>query len=368
MKLEWKPSVFLFVAAYLLAGLGIVMTYSASAVYADQVYKNPQHFLIRQIIYATLGTIVLYVTSSVPLAFWKRNARVLVLLSIALLVVVFLPWIGKSAGGARRWIDLRFFHFQPAEFAKIAVCLYLADYLTRKRKPIRKGSLSIFLPPLLMIGVMCLLTLLQPDLGSTAFILLLVSILIFLAGIRLRYVLISSLVLIPMFYFLIIRVPYRLSRVSAYLNPWDDPQGSGFQIIQSFLAFALGGVDGVGLGESMQKLFYLPSSYNDFIFSVIGEEWGLIGTTLVIFLYGIIFISGIQMAGSTPHAYDKLLILSLTLMIVLQALIHMLVTTGLVPTKGLPLPFVSFGGTSLIFNFMALGLILSTQRRFHEGP
>ena len=361
-----RQTTFIFTAAYILVGLGLVMTYSASAIYADEVYHNAFHFLYRQIFYAVLGTTVLFLTAAVPITFWKQHARTLILLAILFLVIVFLPGIGKTAGGAQRWIRLGFFNFQPAEFSKIAVCLYLADYLSRKRKAIQKGSITIFIPPLLLIGLVCGLILIQPDLGSCVFIFLIVSILLFWSGIKMRYVMTVALLIIPVFYFLVMRVPYRMSRVSAYLNPWDDPQGSGFQIIQSFLAYGLGGIKGVGLGQGMQKLFYLPSSYNDFILAVIGEELGLIGVLFVLFLYGVIFVSGIQMAESTEEDYCQLLIVALTLLIVVQALINMLVTTGLIPTKGLPLPFVSYGGTSLVFNLMAVGLLVSMDRHLRH--
>ncbi len=361
-----KEARFLFIAVYILVGLGIVMTYSASAIFAEHVYKNPQHFLIRQVLYVLIGTAVLFTTASVPTQFWKRHARALMLLAIALLMTVFLPVIGRTAGGAKRWLHLGPVNFQPVEFAKIAVCVYLADYLSRKMKFIKKGSLYVFVPPIILVGMICGLTLLQPDLGSCAFIFIISATLFFMAGIRLRYVFITALVFVPVLYFLVIRVPYRLSRMTAYLNPWNDPQGSGFQIIQSFLAFALGGLKGVGLGQSTQKLFYLPSSYNDFILSVIGEELGFVGVLFMMLLYVVIFFCGIHMAENAEHDYEKLLILSLTLVIVLQALINMLVATGLIPTKGLPLPFVSFGGTSLVFNLMAVGFLLGMDRQSRE--
>ncbi|MSR76693.1 MAG: putative lipid II flippase FtsW [Candidatus Omnitrophica bacterium] len=367
MKLRWNPVKVLFTCIYLLVGLGIVMTYSTSAVYADYLYQNPQHFLVRQILYALLGSGLMFVTAAVPLQFWKRHALALMLFSIGFLFLVFIPHIGHTAGGAKRWINLGMIKFQPAEFAKIAVCIYLADYLTRKRKMIYEGSLKVFFPPLVLVGITCVLTLLQPDLGSTAFIFLIVASLIFLAGLRMWYVGVAASVVIPIFYMLVVRVPYRLSRLSAYLNPWNDPQGNGFQIIQSFLAFGLGSLKGVGLGQSMQKLFYLPSSYNDFIFSIIAEELGIVGVLAVMALYVTIFLSGLELAKKASDSFQRLLIIALTLMIVLQAIIHMLVTTGLVPTKGLPLPFVSFGGTSLLFNFMALGLIMSAEKHLHRS-
>jgi cell division protein FtsW len=353
-----KTARLLFIAVYLLVGIGVVMTYSASAVYAEHVYHNSQYFLFRQILFVVVGTVLLFLAASIPLSFWKRHARALIAISIVLLVLVLVPGIGFSAGGARRWLRLGILNFQPSEFAKISICLYLCDYLSRKKKIIKKGNLPIFMPPLLLVGAICGLTLLQPDLGSCAFIFIIAAILFFMGGIHLRYVLIASLIFLPVFYFLVIRVPYRLSRVSAYLNPWQDPQGSGFQMIQSFLAFALGGIQGVGLGQSTQKLFYLPSSYNDFIFSVIGEELGLLGVLGVMLLYGIIFFCGIHMAENAHHDFERLLILSLTFMIVLQALVNMMVATGLIPTKGLPLPFISYGGTSMVINLMSVGLLV----------
>ena len=362
MKALSRYAQLFFITVYVLVAFGVIMTYSASAIYAEHIYHYQEYFLVRQFLYAAIGTVLMFVTAATPVAFWKEHARSLMLLAIFLLIIVYLPVIGRSGGGAQRWIRLGFFNFQPAEFAKIAVCLYLADYLTRKMKVIRQGSLLIFLPPLILIGIVCVLTLMQPDLGSTAFIFLLVALMFFLAGIQIKFVLSALLVVAPVFYFLVARVPYRASRVTAYLNPWDDPQGSGFQIIQSLLSFGTGGVHGQGLGQGIQKLFYLPSSHNDFIFSVIGEELGLVGLVSVLILYGVLFFCGIQMAKNARQDYDRLITLSLTFMIVLQAIIHMLVTTGLIPTKGLPLPFVSFGGTSVVFSLMAVGLLLAVDR------
>ncbi len=361
-----KSARILFIAVYLLVGIGVVMTYSASAVYAERIYHNSQYFLYRQVLFVLIGTLLLFAVASVPMSFWKQHARSLVIGSIAFLVVVLLPGVGHSAGGAQRWLRLGAFHFQPSEFAKLATCLYLCDYLSRKMKGIKKGSITVFFPPLLLVMMICALTVLQPDLGSCAFIFIVSAILFFLAGIRLRYVVFASLMFLPVFYFLVIRVPYRLSRVTAYLNPWQDPQGSGFQMIQSFLAFGVGGIKGVGLGQSTQKLFYLPSAYNDFILSIIGEELGLIGVLGIMLLYGLIFFCGLQMAENARHDYERLLILSLTFLIVLQALVNMMVATGLVPTKGLPLPFVSYGGTSIVINLIGVGLLMGIDHQARE--
>lgn len=361
-----QASVFL-ITVFILVGVGIVMTYSASAIYAEHVYKNAEHFLVRQIVYAVLGSLVLIAAAVVPIAFWQKHSRLVMLLAIFLLGIVYLPFIGHSAGGAQRWINLGIINFQPAEFAKVAVIVYLADYLTRKRNVIKKGGIGVFIPPLILIGCAGSLTLLQPDLGSTAFIFLIVASMFFLAGFRIRYVAIGLAIVVPIFYLLVVHAPYRMSRITAYINPWDDPQGNGFQIIQSFIAFGLGGIKGAGLGQGIQKLFYLPSSYNDFIFSIIGEELGLIGLLTIILLYVILFVCGIQIAEKAHRDYEKFLITAITLSITLQAIIHMLVTTGLVPTKGLPLPFVSFGGTALLFHMMSVGLLVAADRHLQGG-
>ncbi|HNX69359.1 MAG TPA: putative lipid II flippase FtsW [Candidatus Omnitrophota bacterium] len=358
-----KEARLLFIVTFLLVGLGIVMIYSSSGVLAHEKYGNPQYYLVRQLFYVFLGSVGFFIAAALPLKFYKDNARAFMLLAILLLMTVYLPVIGHSAGGARRWIHLGAFQFQPVEFAKLACCIYLADYISRKIAWIQKGDMLVFLPPLILIGMVCVLTILEPDLGSVAFIVMMTSVVFFVSGLQLRYVAGALAVLIPALYFLIIRVPYRLSRLEAYLNPWEDPQGSGFQIIQSFLAFASGGWHGVGLGQSTQKLFYLPSSHNDFILAVIGEELGIAGVLGVIALYVIFFLCTIRMARKTDQPFEKILITSITLLIILQTVIHMMVATGLVPTKGLPLPFISYGGSSIVANLIAVGILMALGRR-----
>ncbi len=357
-----KAGKLFFICVSSLVALGIVMTYSASAIYAEHAYRDPQFLLTRQFIYALLGIILFFMAASVPPAFWQKHARKLGLLAVAALMAIFIPGVGHLAGGAQRWIGLGLFNFQPAEFSKLAVCVYLADYLSRKIKEIKKGSLLTFFPPMVLVGILSVLLLLQPDLGSTAFIFLITFLLFFLSGIRFFYVGTVLAAALPVFYFLVVRVPYRLSRVTAYLNPWEDPQGSGFQMIQSLLAFGLGGVQGVGLGQSTQKLFYLPSGYNDFIFAIIGEELGLVGALVILGIYFTLFLCGMKMAAAARNDFQRLLISALTLMIVFQALVNMMVATGLVPTKGLPLPFLSYGGTSIVMNLIAAGIVVAMDR------
>ncbi|MBI4549908.1 MAG: putative lipid II flippase FtsW [Candidatus Omnitrophica bacterium] len=343
---------------FILVALGIVMTYSASAMYAERFYQDSMYFLKKQLIFAAVGFVALIGCMAIPPAWIRANSRLLAVFAILFVLCVFLPVIGKSGGGARRWICFFDFSIQPVEFAKIAVCAYLSDYLTRKSKKISQGALGVFFPPLLIIGTLCLALILQPDLGSIVFIFLVAMLLFFLAGIKMRYVFATLAMGIPLLFLLIVSEPYRFKRLISYLNPWDDPRGSGFQIIQSFLAFGLGGWKGVGLGASTQKLFYLPQSYNDFIFSIIGEELGLVGAITVIGLFVCILMHGAAISSRLTDPFKKYFAYSLTLLITVQSIINILVTTGLIPTKGLPLPFVSYGGSSLVFNMAAIGLLI----------
>ena len=301
--------------------------------------------------------------SSIDPDFLRRHSRLLMGSSILLLTAVFLPFLGHSAGGARRWIQLPFITFQPVEYAKLTMCIYLADYLSRKRQPITSGSISAFLPPGVILFFVFILVIAQPDLGSCIFLFLLMGILFFLSGIRLRYIFLATMGVLAAVIFLVWRAPYRMSRITAYLDPWKDPRGSGFQIIQSFLAFGLGGIKGVGLGKSTQKLFYLPQSHTDFIFSIIGEELGLLGALTIVALFAAFFFFGNRLAQKCREPFFRLLAFALVIFITLQALINLLVAVGLVPTKGLPLPFVSYGGTALIFHMTSVGILVAIDRR-----
>lgn len=348
---------------YTLLAIGVVMIYSASAVYADQVFHSPTYFLRRQLFYVIIGSFLFFLSSALDPDFLRRHSRLLMGIAVILLFAVFLPVLGRTAGGARRWVQLPFFTFQPVEYAKVAMCVYLADYISRKREPITKGSLSVFYAPFILLFLIFALVIAQPDLGSCIFLFLLMGILFFISGIRFRYILFALTLALALVIFLIWQAPYRMSRITAYLDPWKDPKGSGFQIIQSFIAFGLGGIKGVGLGQSTQKLFYLPQSHTDFIFSIIGEELGLIGASAVVALYAVFFFFGNRLAQKCREPYLRLLAFSLVILITLQALINLLVAVGLIPTKGLPLPFVSYGGTALVFHMISVGILVAIDKK-----
>lgn len=352
-------------AVFILVGVGIVMTYSASAIFAERYFREATYFLQKQALFAAVGFVVFLICVKIPPDWLRQHAKALVLIAIFFLALVFIPGIGKTGGGARRWIRFFGFSIQPVEFAKIVICVYLSDYLVRKNKRIAQGELKVFFPPLAVVAIVCLIVFVQPDLGSVIFIFMMALALFFLAGLKLRYIFSSVIFGIPMVLLLIVIEPYRLKRIIAYLDPWQDPRGSGYQIIQSFLAFGIGGWKGVGLGASTQKLFYLPQSYTDFIYSIIGEELGFAGTLAIVALFIFILVQGQIIAKEIKDPFRSLFAYSLTTLIALQAAMNLMVTTGIIPTKGLPLPFISYGGSSLVFNMAAVGLLVSldTHRR-----
>ena len=352
----------LLLSMFLLIFIGIVMIYSASAIYADQNFQDSFLFLRKQILYFMIGFVCFMGAFSLKPEFLEKYSHLIVLIGIILLALVYLPSISRVSSGARRWLRLFNFNFQPAEFSKLALIIYFADYLKRKIKLIRRGDFQVLLPPLFILGVYSSLIIMQPDLGSVILLFFATAVLFFIAGIRQRYIFSFLAICSVFFYFAVIKVPYRLSRITAYLNPWEDPKGSGFQIIQSFVSFGLGGLKGVGLGASTQKLFYLPQSYTDFIYSIIAEEGGFIASVVVICIYFFMFWQGVLISLRQIDLFRRMVSFTLCALITFQALLNIFVCTGLIPTKGLPLPFISYGGSSLIINMIAIGIILSIDR------
>jgi cell division protein FtsW len=278
-----------------------------------------------------------------------------------LLIIVLIPGLGREVSGARRWFRFKFISFQPSELASLAMIIYMADFIARKGNLL--GSfLKGFLPPIITLGAMLLLILVQPDLGTAISIAVVVFVMLFVSGMRSAYLLSLFWASLPALYVLIFSVPYRRMRILAFINPWLDPKGSGFQIIQSQLALGSGGIFGVGLGQSRQKLFYLPAAHTDFIFSIIGEELGLIGTLAVVALFIVFIYNGLKIIKNTLDKFGYFLALGLVLMITLKATINIGVSCGLLPTKGLPLPFISYGGSSFIFDMISVGILMNIAR------
>lgn len=340
-----------------LVGIGIVMVYSTSAIIAGDRYGDPYYFLKRQALYAGFGLILMILMMLFPYQRLKVLAYPLFILSVLLLVAVLIPGVGHRAGGAMRWLKFQSFSFQPSEFAKFALVIFLAYLLVKKEEKIRTFSFG-FLPPVLLSGMVVALVMKEPDFGAALFITVMVFLLLFLSGARLIYIIGTFLIALPVVYYFLMNVGYRSKRVMSFIRPWEDPTGTSFQIIQSFLSFGSGGLFGLGLGEGRQKLFFLPAPHTDFIFSIIGEELGLFGAMIVLLLFFILTLRGVQIGLSLEDRFGAYLALGITLMISLQGLINMGVVLGLLPTKGLTLPFVSYGGTSLVVNLVGVGILL----------
>ncbi len=337
------------------------MIYSASSIYAWERYKDSLFFLKRHISFLIIGLISTLLVMSVDYKTFRRWAKPLWAIAIILLVLVLIPHIGREISGARRWFRIKFISFQPSELANIAVIIYTADFIARKGDFIKtfwKG----FLPPMFILGATALLILIQPDLGTVLALGIVVFIMLFVAGVRASYLLSVILASAPLLYVLLFSVPYRRMRMMAFLNPWADPKGSGFQVIQSQIALGSGGIFGVGLGHSKQKLFYLPAAHTDFIFSIIGEELGLLGTVAVIILLIIFIQQGLKIIKNAADKFGYFLSLGLVLMISFKAIINIGVSCAILPTKGLPLPFISYGGSSFIFDIISVGMLMNIAR------
>ncbi len=351
----------IFTVSVILICIGIVMIYSASSIYAWERYGDGFFFFKRHLVFLFIGMLLTFTVMSVDYKKFRRFAKPLLIISLLLLALVLIPGIGREVSGARRWFRFKFLSFQPSEFASLAVIIYMADFIARKSNAI-KYFFKGFLPPICILGAYSLLILMQPDLGTTLAMAIVVFIMLFIAGVRLTYLVSLILASLPVLYVLIFSVPYRRMRILAFLNPWLDPRGSGFQIIQSQIALGSGGVFGVGLGHSRQKLFYLPAAHTDFIFSIIGEELGLIGTLGVIILFIIFIRQGLKVIKNSSDKFGYFLALGLVLMITFKAIINIGVSCGVFPTKGLPLPFISYGGSSFVFDMVSVGILLNISR------
>ncbi|MDI6758840.1 MAG: putative lipid II flippase FtsW [Candidatus Omnitrophota bacterium] len=341
--------------------IGIVMIYSSSGIYAWEKYKDSFFFLKRHFSFLVIGTVFTFIAMNIDYRKLAVFAKPLLWISILLLVLVLIPGIGREVSGARRWFRFKFISFQPSELVNLSLIIYTADFISRKNNVI-KTFLKGFLPPVCVLGLCSLLILLQPDLGSTVAMGVVVLIMLFVAGVRQAHLLSIILAGIPTLLILILSAPYRRQRILTFLNPWLDPKGSGFQIIQSQIALGSGGLFGKGLGQSMQKLFYLPAAHTDFIFSIIGEELGLLGAVSVIVLFIIFILQSLKIIKNTFTQFGYFLSLGLVLMISLKAIINIGVSCGLLPTKGLPLPFISYGGSSFVFDMVSVGILMNIAR------
>ncbi|MBI4342371.1 MAG: putative lipid II flippase FtsW [Candidatus Omnitrophica bacterium] len=352
----------LLVIIIALLGLGTVAVYSASAMASEATYGGSTRFVTTHLAGILCGAALGLGCLMIPYATVRRSAGWLLLASVVLLVLVDV--FGQEIGGARRWFRLGRLSLQPSEFAQLSLILYLADFLARRTERIQDFWRGL-LPPLLATGITAGLVLIQPDLGTTIVMGAVAVLLLCVAKARWQHVAALAAVSLVVLVFLIAGEEYRRRRILAFLDPWADPRGSGYQILQSYFAMASGGLTGLGVGGSLQKLFFLPSAHTDFIFAIIGEELGLVGTTAVIFLIGLFLACGFRIAIAAQDLFSKYLVCGLVGMIGLEATVNIAVVTGMLPTKGLPLPLISYGGSSMIINLLACALIVQASR--HGG-
>jgi cell division protein FtsW len=353
----------LFGAVLLLVVIGVVMVYSSSSVVALKTYDDSQFFMKRQLMWCVVGLVFMAVAMRVDYRRWSDRRVVLALAagSLALLACTLVPGIGKMINGSRRWLRLGMFSFQPVELAKFALVVYLSRYLAEKGKRVLDFTNGL-LPAYVVTALFLAIAARQPDFGGAMTMAGTACIMLFVGGASLAHLGGTVLVALPVVYFALTHEAYRWRRIVAFLDPWSDPQGAGHQIVQSFLAFGSGGILGRGLGEGRQKLMFLPERHSDFIFAVIGEELGLIGALAVLLLFLIILRRGVRTALGANDAFGRNLALGITLLVCMQALINMAVVTGLLPTKGIALPLVSYGGSSLVTSLAALGVLLNISR------
>ncbi len=344
-----------------LLGLGIVMVYSASAVRAAHEQGSADHFLIRQSIYAGLGLVAMIAGAHIDYRIYRRFAWPLLGVTLVALFLCQTP-LGRTINGASRWIGIGPITVQPGEVAKLALVIWLSYSLAKKKSKIKTFSVG-FLPHLLVPGFVIILCLLQPDFGTSVVVALMTFALLFVAGAKLGYMMLATIVAAPIAYLLVTGSEYRLKRILAFLDPISDRYGDGYQLTQSLFGFAAGKLTGAGIGDGRQKLMFLPEAHNDFIASIIAEEMGVIGIWLVLFLFAVFMARGAVIAMRSRDDFGTFCAFGITVLIGTQALANMGVAMGLLPTKGLNLPFVSYGGSALVISLFSVGILLSISRR-----
>src|SRR5437016_4775251 len=360
MAKKLKPDRILFLVTLVLVGLGVAMVFSSSAIVAKERFGDPNYFSFKQLISATLGLAVMFVVMKIDYHTYRHPVIVFSALAIvvSLLVVVF--FLAASAK-THRWIQFSGFSIQPSEMAKLALIVFLAYFLEKRKGKVNDLTFTL-VPIAVIVGLLAGLIVLQPDLGTAVALLAISGVLLFVAGLDLRWIAATIIFAAPVFYLLVFRVKYRRDRILAFMNPWEEPLGRGFQIIQSLLSVASGGIAGLGFMEGKQKLFYLPEAHTDFIFAVVGEELGLIGTFALVALFALFFWRGMRVSMRAPDLFGFYLALGITMMVCIQAFINMSVVLGLLPTKGIPLPFLSYGGSSFVVMLAAVGILLNVSQ------
>ncbi|WP_027963106.1 stage V sporulation protein E [Halalkalibacillus halophilus] len=358
---KFRMDYILLTAILSLLFIGLVMVYSASSIWSEYKFADETFYLKRQAIFLTVGIVALYVTSKIPYYKWQKQSIWIYVLCLIILIAVLIPGVGMVRGGARSWIGVGAFSIQPSEFMKIGMIIFLASFLPKIQSELHmfyKGFGRV----LTLIVIPFAIIMLQPDLGTGVVLVGTGMLMLFVAGAKLSHFLFLGALGVLGFTYLIISAPYRINRIYAFLNPWEDPLGDGFQIIQSLYAIGPGGLLGLGYGNSMQKYFYLPEPQTDFIFSIIAEELGLIGGAFILFLFLVVVWRGFIISVHSPELSASLLALGITGMIAIQVMINISVVIGLIPVTGITLPLISYGGSSLTITLVSLGILLNISR------
>ncbi len=356
-----KMDYFLFFAVLLIGVFGMIMIYSASSIWAEYRFHDAFKFVKAQAVFFLVGIILINVISKIDYHLYLKYSNKILAICFLLLVLVLIPGIGTIRNGSRSWFGLGGFGIQPSEFAKIGLIIYTAKYLSKHQREMRDIKKGV-LPILMVIGVFFLLIMLEPDFGTAMVIVLTLVCMIFVSGVKISFFVKMGLLGILGIVALIIVAPYRMARIVSFLNPWTDPLGSGFQIIQSLYAIGPGGLLGQGFLNSHQKHFYLPEPQTDFIFSIISEEFGFLGVLIVVSFFFFIFYRTLKISMSTNDAFGKYLSFGLSFGIIIQAVLNLCVVIGLIPVTGVTLPFLSYGGSSLLVSMASIGIILNISK------
>lgn len=355
------PDLWIIIPTLLILAIGVIMVYSASAILAFHDFGDSFYYLKRQLIFAVLGVAAMIITMHTDYHVWRRVANIGLIVCFLLLVIVLIPGIGVERGGARSWLGIASFGIQPSEFMKMAMIVFMARVLSEPESRITSFNRGL-LPMLLILGLAFGMIMLQPDLGTGAVLLGATLMVIYTAGAKLSHLAWLGVVGLAGFAGLIAAAPYRLQRITSFLDPWQDPLGAGYQIIQSLYAIGPGGLVGLGLGMSRQKYSYLPEPQTDFIFSIIAEELGFIGAATVLLLFLLLIWRGMRTAITAPDSFGSLLATGIVGMIAVQVIINIAVVTGMMPVTGITLPLISAGGSSLTLMLTAIGILLNISR------
>jgi cell division protein FtsW len=354
-----KERRFIFFSFLLLSLFGLMMVYESSSLYAYKTTSDYTYFFIKQFIFLGIGLVLFYLALVLDLDFLRKHAKEFLLFTILILIILLV--IGKKAGGAKRWFHLLGFNFQPSELLKIFFLIYCVDYVMQRKSLIKE--MSTLVPLGIVLATLCAIVVVQPDLGTAIFWILWTLLFLFLYGARKKHLFLIILIGAVLSFFLIKFFPYRFRRITAYINPFADPRDTGFQLIQSQIAYGQGGIFGAGFGEGRQKLFFLPAAHTDFIFSIIAEEFGLLGAVALLTILFIIFHKMFKIARRCVDDFKRGVLFGIVLIFFLEVVINIGVSCGLLPTKGLPLPFISYGGSNLIVHYTLLGLFFNASRK-----